>query len=195
MISFKSIILTGGPGGGKTTLINEICGELASKERFLVLPEAIFVAGKIGINPREKLFQRLIVETQRGLEDAVYRTLLSDDNRILLCHRGTLDPLAYWLNHGWPEEEFFSFTNTTRDEHYKRYSAVLHLVTAADGARDNYLRWPEAHRPESPEEAIKIDKLLEQAWENHSHYHRIDNAGKDWVAKSHEARQIITQYV
>jgi len=49
--------------------------------------------------------------------------------RLVLCHRGSLDPLAYWLAYGWTEGWFFACTVTTRQEHYSRYDAVIHLVT------------------------------------------------------------------
>lgn len=88
----------------------------------------------INISPRERLFQRVMVHLQLSLEDALARVLGPDDPRLILCHRGPLDPLAYWLDRGWPEDDFFTFTETQRQTLYRRYTAVIHLVTAADGA-------------------------------------------------------------
>jgi hypothetical protein len=189
----RSIVLTGGPGGGKTALIRELAADPDWRGRFLALPEAIGVAGQTEISMRERLFQRLMVEVQRGMEDAVERALEPGDGRILLCHRGTLDPLAYWLDRGWPEEEFFALTRTTRAEHYARYATVIHLVTAADGAVEHYRRWPDAHRPEQPEDAIRLDRLLERVWSGHPAYHRIGNTGRDWAGKSAAALEILKQ--
>jgi hypothetical protein len=188
----KCIALTGGPGGGKTALIEELAHDPAWRGRFLALPEAIFVAGRVGVSPRERLFQRLMVEVQRALEDGLARALDPDDPRFILCHRGTLDPLAYWLDRGWPEDEFFAFTGTNRVECYRRYTAVIHLVTAADGAPAHYTKWPDAHRPEQIEDAIRLDRLLHQVWRDHPHYHRLDNERKDWPAKSGEAQRILS---
>ena len=185
------IVLTGGPGGGKTTLIEELAHDPAWRGRFLALPEAIFSLGRVGISPREQLFQRLMVETQRALEEALARTLDPDDPRFILCHRGTLDPLAYWLDRGWAEEEFYSFTRTRREDHYRRYKAVIHLVTAADGAAAHYARWPDAHRPETIDHAVRLDRLLQEAWSGHPNYVYLDNVGRDWAQKSQEARQIL----
>lgn len=95
-----AVVITGGPGSGKSALIGELAANPAWRNRFLALPEAIAVAGQTGISPRERLFQRLMVEVQIGLEDAVACALEPDDQRILLCHRGALDPLAYWLDRG-----------------------------------------------------------------------------------------------
>ena len=188
----KRIALTGGPGGGKTALVEELARDPVWRGCFLVLPQAIFVAGRVGILPREQLFQRLMVETQRGLEQVSYRTLGVSDSRFVLCHRGTLDPLAYWLDRGWSEDAFFRFTKRSREDHFQRYVAVIHLVTAADGALPYYKRWPDAHRPETPAHAIHLDRLLEQVWSSHSNCFYVDNRARDWEAKSKEARRILS---
>jgi hypothetical protein len=188
----KFIVLTGGPGGGKTTLIEELAQDPVWHGSFLTLPEAILVAGRVGVSTKERLFQKLMVATQLALEDALAHTLDPSDRRFIICHRGTLDPLAYWLHHGWPEDEFFNFTRTRLKDHYRRYTAVIHLVTAADGAEEYYTRWPEAHRHEKIEDAIRLDKLLTQVWCDHPHYYRLGNQQKDWAAKSEKARDILS---
>jgi hypothetical protein len=189
------IALTGGPGGGKTTLIQEFSGDPAWAGKVASLPEAISLMGGIGISPGERLFQRLMVHIQMGLEDGLVRALGAGQDRLVLCHRGSLDPLAYWLDRGWAEDEFFAFTGTSRAEHYQRYAAIIQLVTAADGAQQAYRFWPEAHRSETPEDAIRLDRLLQRIWGEHPAYYRIDNEGKDWTAKSDQARQIIEAVV
>lgn len=185
------VVLTGGPGGGKTTLIDELAHDPLWTGRFVALPEAIFLMPNMHVSRREKLFQRVIVSMQMALEDGVKRALEANNPRLILCHRGSLDPLAYWLDRGWPEDEFFTFTGTTLAEHYRRYAAVIHLVTAADGAIDAYKRWPDAHRPETPEDATRIDRLLQRVWCRHSQYMRIDNNGKDWAMKSREIHNLL----
>jgi len=132
-----------------------------------------------------------MVALQMGLEDALRCALSDGPPRLVLCHRGSLDPLAYWLDRGWPEDEFFTFTGTKREDHYRRYTAVIHLVTAADGAVAHYARWPEAHRPEQVEDAIRLDGLLHQVWRGHPHYYRLGNEGRDLAAKSQAARRIL----
>ena len=136
-----------------------------------------------------------MVHLQLSLEDGLHRALGPDDPRLILCHRGTLDPLAYWLDRGWPEDEFFAFTETQRQDLYRRYTAAIHLVTAADGAAWAYKKWPEAHRPEEPADAIRIDRLLQQAWGGHRNYYRIDNEGRDWQAKSGAARESLARWL
>jgi len=185
-------VLTGGPGGGKTTLIEELTGNPPWAGRLAALPEAIFVMRHIGISPRERLFQRVMVHLQISLEDGLDRALGPDDPRAILCHRGSLDPLAYWLDRGWPEDEFLAFTGTKRQDHYRRYTAVIHLVTAADGAPAYYARWPDAHRPEQIEDALRLDGLLHDVWHDHPRYYRLGNERRDWPAKAEEARRVLS---
>lgn len=186
------IVLTGGPGGGKSTLIEDLRRDPTWAGRFVVLPEAVQYARFVHISPREKLLQRVIVHLQISLEDGLDRALGPTDSRSIICHRGSLDPLAFWLQRGWPEEEFFEFTGTRLEDHYQRYAAVIHLVTSADGVPGEYTRWPEAHRPEEAGEAIRLDRWLQQAWGGHPNYFRLDNVGKDWTTKSREARDILS---
>ena len=189
------IALTGGPGGGKTTLIEELAHDSAWAGRFAALPEAIVAMRYLGISVREKLFQRVMVYQQMAMEEALERALDPQDRRIILCHRGALDPLAYWLVQGWSQDEFFTYTKTTCADHYRRYSAVLHLVTAADGALEHYRRWPGAERHEPAEQAVRLDGLLHQVWRDHPHYYRVGNEGRDWAAKAQEARAILERYL
>ena len=192
-MSLRFIVLTGGPGGGKTTLVEELLRDPVWRSRVVALPEAISLTRGLGVSPAEPRFQRLMVALQMALEDALHRALGDGPPRLVLCHRGSLDPLAYWLARGWAEEEFFVYTATTRQEHYARYDAIIHLVTAAEGALHAYRRYPEAHRGETPQEAVHLDGLLRRVWGGHPRDVLIDNAGRDWPAKSAAARQALEQ--
>lgn len=187
------IVLTGGPCGGKSALIDDLRADPAWTARFLAWPETASFARIAGISPAEKLFERVVVHLAMALEDGLDRALEPADRRVILCHRGSLDPLAFWRQRGWSADEFFKFTGTTREAHYARYSGVIHLVTAADGALPAYSRWPAVHRPETPEEAIALDGWLEEAWRDHPGYRRIDNTGRDWATKSVAARAALAE--
>lgn len=189
------IVLTGGPGGGKTALIEDLRRDSEWAGRFVALPETVHYARFVDLSPAEQLFQRTIVHLQIGLEEALDRALGPADPRPIVCHRGSLDPLAFWRQRGWAEDAFYARTGLSRAEHYRRYAAVIHLVTAADGVPREYTRWPQAHRPEEPGEAIQLDRWLEEAWGDHPRYHRLDNAGRDWPAKSREARALLAPWL
>lgn len=189
----KVIVITGGPCGGKTMIIKELRGNIDYAEQIITLPEAIFTALKTNISPKDKLFQKIIVEIQAGMEYALDSCNNSD--RIIICNRGTLDPFAYWINSGWEKDEFFSFTETSVDEHYDRYTAVIHLQSTAINAREYYLKYPRAERHEPPEEAAKIDKLLYKSWMKHKNYFFIENNKFNWREKKGKALSIIEDII
>lgn len=55
-----------------------------------------------------------------------------------------------------------------------RYDAVIHMVTAADGALEFYQKYNEA-RYESVEQAIAVDKKVRNAYIGHNKYFIVDN--------------------
>jgi tRNA (adenine37-N6)-methyltransferase len=185
------IALTGGPGGGKSSLIEDLRNDPDWAGCFVTLPEAVQYARFLGISPGEKLFQRSIVHLQIGLEDGLGHALGEADPRPILCHRGSLDPIAFWRQRGWDPDEFYTLVGLSRQEHYQRYTGVIHLVTAADGVPSEYTRWPHAHRPEEASQAIQLDRWLAEAWGDHPHYYRLDNLNQDWASKSQAARAIM----
>lgn len=160
--------------------------------RWLMVPEAAPLLFQAGLDGGAKSFQRSVVGLQIALENAIASS--AKPGQILLCHRGTLDPLAYWLRNGWDEDEFFDYTGMTRDQHHTRYFGVIHLQTAAIGAEVSYRNWPHAHRPETVEQSAFIDRLLERAWSGHPRYVMVANDGLDWEAKSRMAREILKKW-
>jgi hypothetical protein len=187
------VALTGGPGGGKTTLLRELRAEDPEARRWIAVPESAPLLFQAGFNAREPSFQAAVVRLQLALETAC--AALARPGQVLVCHRGTLDPLAYWLRNGWDEADFFALTRMSPEEHLQRYAGVLHLQTAAIGAASHYRRWPDAHRPETPEQAAETDHFCAHAWSRHRAYCFIDNDGQDWPAKSRAARAALAGLV
>lgn len=150
-----AIVLTGGPCGGKTTFIHELREQHPSADRWLMVPEAAPLLFAAGLKATEQIFQRAVVRLQIALEETC--AMGAKPGQVLICHRGTLDPLAYWLTAGWPEAEFYNHVGFDRDELLGRYLAVIHVSTAALGAEQYYRCWPDAHRNESLQQAARID--------------------------------------
>jgi hypothetical protein len=90
------VALTGGPGGGKSSLLQRVCqgAEISTKVAFA--EEAIRQIGFLRIHPRQPEFQLAMVATQIGLETGMETALAFTPVRLLLFHRGTLDPCAFW---------------------------------------------------------------------------------------------------
>jgi hypothetical protein len=90
------IVLTGGPGAGKTTAADLFRREIG--DRVVVVPEAATLLFSGGF-PRVKeahatrSAQAAIYHLQRNLEDIQAARF---PERVLLCDRGTLDGAAYW---------------------------------------------------------------------------------------------------
>lgn len=85
------VVLTGGPGGGKTTAADLYRREIG--DEVVVVPEAatlLYLGGfpRAGVNGVRRATQRAIYHVQLNLEDAQSAHYRS---RVLLCDRGTVD--------------------------------------------------------------------------------------------------------
>src|SRR5688572_6117210 len=119
------IVVTGGPSGGKTTLIEALRKELGHQA--VIVPEAASILYRGGF-PRLKTphsalcTQRAIYSVQKELEELVPR-----ENRraqVTVCDRGSLDGVAYWPR---AERDFFRSVGCSRAAELRRYDWVLHL--------------------------------------------------------------------
>lgn len=75
--------------------------------------------------------------------------------------------------------------NMLRDN---RYDAVMHMVTAADGAQEFYDSISNEARYESVEEAIDKDKKIREAYMGHKRWVMIDNSVNDFQQKINNAK-------
>ena len=75
---------------------------------------------------------------QMALEDIFLETAIAAEQKtVIVCDRGVMDGMAYTNNQVWQAllDETAWSTIQLRD---RRYEAVVHLVTAADGAPQFY---------------------------------------------------------
>jgi predicted ATPase len=193
----ERFVLTGGPGGGKSSVAEALRASDPNAERWMLVPEAASLMLSAGLSQGTKRFQAGVVRVQLALEDSIAAALDDDpgpDDRVMVCDRGTLDSLAYWRLCGWDDKEFFDVTGLTLAEHLGRYDGVIHLETTAIGAEDHYRRGQGTGRLEPPEEAAHIDALIAEAWRDHKRLVRIDNAGRDWPTKLDAALDVIQRW-
>lgn len=177
------ITVTGGPSGGKTTLIEALQKELG--KMVSVVPESASILYRGGF-PRLKSHralihtQKAIYYTQKELEDLIYFEHMP---RLLVCDRGSMDALAYW-----PEgaESFFKLIHSTPEKEYARYDWVVHLDTASNGDYDTM----NPIRTESFSEAQTLNQRILDAWGQHPRRIRI-NQKKDFLSKMTTAHGVI----
>jgi hypothetical protein len=178
----KRIVLTGGPGAGKTAVLALVQQSLCRHLR--VLPEAAGVLFGGGF-PREdgsdarRAAQRAIYFVQRELEAAV----LGADVAIALCDRGTVDGAAYWPG----PASLWEAVGTTLDAELARYDAVIHLRTPA-------LEMGYDHsnplRIETAIQARAIDERIATAWARHPRRFEIAPAS-EFLTKAARAVEIL----
>ncbi len=156
------IVLTGGPGGGKTTAADLFRRELG--DEVVVVPEAATLLFSGGF-PRyddlesKKAVQRAIVSLQKNLED-VQKAHYPD--RILLCDRGTVDGAAYWPG---PPDEFFETLGSSLEAELARYDAAIFFQSAAVGGSG--IEGGNPTRIENLDQAASLDQQLMKLWVNH----------------------------
>ena len=66
------------------------------------------------------------------------------------------------------------------------YDAVVHLVTAADGAEEYYTTANNGARTETAEQARHLDSLVRKAWGEHPTHFTVDNSGKGGFAEKQQ---------
>jgi len=159
------IVVTGGPGGGKTTAADMFRREIG--ERIVVVPEAATMIFSGGFPRYEEVHaihsvQRAIFHVQRNLEDV---QAAKYPDRILLCDRGTIDGAAYWPGEA---ESFYEAMGTSLEVELSRYDGVIFFESAAVGGLG--IEGGNPARRESIAEAAKLDAQLRDIWSKHPHF-------------------------
>jgi predicted ATPase len=179
----KLVVLTGGPGAGKTAVLDVIQRELCT--HVVVLPEAASILWTGGFPRRHSMparcaAQRAIVRLQIEMQ----RMVIEEGHAaVILCDRGTLDGLAYWPR---TEAEYFDAFDSNRERELARYAAVIQLQppSAAQGYR------MEGPRTETAAEAASIDLRIARAWSGHPRHVVVDNEA-DFLVKLRRTIELI----
>jgi CYTH domain-containing protein len=177
------IVLTGGPCGGKSTSLSANTDRLQGLGfQVYRVPETatLLLGGGVGLrdaSPSQVVgIQAEMLHVMMALEGAFQAIAIGTGRpSVLLCDRGTMDVSAYLSAEAWTallDEHDWTVVGL-RD---RRYEAVIHLVTAADGAEAFYTTENNAVRTESPAQARMLDQRLRTAWVGHPHLRVIDNS-------------------
>ena len=174
----RRIVLTGGPGAGKTAVLELIRASFCNHVK--VLPEAagVVFGGGFPRAPEDearRAAQRAIFYVQRELEAAA----AVGNPAILLCDRGTIDGAAYWPG----PADLWSSVGTTLVQELLRYDVVIHLRTPPSDVGYNQAN---PVRVETAAEAAAIDERILRAWESHPKRFVIESSA-DFLDKAARA--------
>jgi len=186
MENIKRIVLTGGPCAGKTTALVRIIEHFSNLGfKVFTVPEVPTMYSQGGwsyLTPNRSLYyegELAILRTQLALENSfMHLAETCTKPTFVVCDRGTLDISAYIDRKMW--DELCEKCGTSTNELRKRYDAVLHLVSAADGAEQYYTTATNSTRYEQAnEEGLRIardlDKKVNRSWTGHPHLRVINN--------------------
>jgi len=149
----RKIVLTGGPGAGKTVITRALIEQFP--DRYVLVPEAA-TAVYSRLNTR---WDKLDLAGRRHVQRL--KTLLLD--------RGTIDGAAYWPDGA---DAYWIDLQTTLSAELRRYDTVLWLETAAalgiyDGDASNAVRFEDAAG------AVASGHQLLRLWQDHPRLHHV----------------------
>jgi predicted ATPase len=170
-MEIRSIVLTGGPGAGKTSVAAALSARWPA--RFAVVAEAATqVYERLGT-----CWADLDVDGRRDVQRRIYELQLDQERRLqemqtgktLLLDRGTVDGAAYWPDGA---EDYWRVLKTSHEAELRRYDAVIWLQSSAalgsyDGTASN--PW----RSEPAAAAVELDERLERLWQGHRNFRRV----------------------
>lgn len=167
----RRIVLTGGPGAGKSVISKRLAIDHPSL--FIRVPEA---ATQV-YHDLQTRWDKLDLPGRRDVQRAIFHLQVRQENELansfphhlLLLDRGTIDGAAYWPD---GPADYWQDLGTDHACELARYDAVIWLQTSAvlgiyDGDASNACRF------EDPLAAIASGNLLERLWAEHPHFLKI----------------------
>ena len=198
------LVLTGGPCAGKSSSLSRLV-EAAKREGFDVYaaPECATMVFNCGFSfpepddpmAKEKVlaFQKALFKLQLQLERSMTLMAASTGRpSILIFDRGLMDGKGYCTDEAW-SQLLDDVAHEGRDvvllgkpitEEYilQRYDAIIHMVTAADGAAGFYRHGETVDdtgnyvwRRETPDEAVELDRRTQSCWAEHPRHVVVRN--------------------
>lgn len=183
MQNITTIVLTGGPCAGKSTAMSWIQNAFTQRGyKVLFVPETAteLITGGVapwtcGSNLDYQCCQMRLQSEKEKVFLAAAKTM-PDEKILIVCDRGMMDNRAYMTDMDFQVvlDRIGETDVLIRD----RYDAVFHLVSAANGAPEIYLKNKESNpaRTETVEQAVELDNKLVSAWTGHPHLRVIDNS-------------------
>lgn len=171
----KRIVLTGGPGSGKTTVLNSIVNIYSSLGvKVIVVSETATEIINSGIKPfgDDKIdlldFQELVLSLQLSKEKLfdrsieLYKKSHPDKDILVIYDRGAIDNKAY-IN----DKDFNSILNQVCQNSYSSILNKYDLVIDLIGAKSFYTLENNHARSESADVALELGEKTLKSWTGH----------------------------
>lgn len=193
--SVRVIVLTGGPGSGKSTAMEALREDPEIGPNAHFVPEiASFIIAQVGLKPpnqeRDPVgfagFQQLIAGVQLLVEDGAVEQATRDGKPLVILDRALFDGAAY-LEGGL--EELNRITRFDLGAMGKRYSRVIQLEVAPPDVYEG-IRKNNPARSESHAKAFLLSNRIRDAWRLHPSHALIVN-GTGWKEKYARVREIV----
>mmetsp|Transcript_14243 Transcript_14243/g.21728 ORF Transcript_14243/g.21728 Transcript_14243/m.21728 type:complete len:230 (-) Transcript_14243:184-873(-) len=181
------VVLTGGPCSGKSSALSYLQKNVPGP--IYCLPEVATLMNNSGLKfcPDVSYDQYLshqlaICQLQLALEDNMTQVASSrhEDTSILLCDRGIIDNKGYMTSEQWTD--VLKTMDQTEASLLNNYAGVIHMDTAAKGALEFYKSGDtvddsgnKVSRSESSIEAVALDDVMWNVWQNHPYQFRVVN--------------------
>lgn len=176
-MEIESYVLTGGPCGGKTTILNKVIKEFG--DQIITTPEVASVLldnlfPKPGMDPAEmelwsRQFQPSVLQTQLGMEEMYRKEAERKMARLIIGDRGRRDGGGYWEQ---GVDDFNKTFGLNEKEENDRYAGIFHFESLAVHDPDLYEE-KKATNPARYENAVQAaarDEAIKKAWASHPNW-------------------------
>lgn len=181
MEDITTVVLTGGPGAGKSMVAEALKSELGDVATFV--PEAATLLLRGGFPSPDRgvsytpdwleCFQRAIALVQLELEEVHRLAAREHGHRLLILDRGLLDGVAFVDD----AAHWTRVTGLDPAEALKRYDHVIHLMSLAVSQPRLYDQHSNQHRRENLAESAALCHRTQAAWLGHHSHYLIENDG------------------
>lgn len=200
-LAVTKIVVTGGPGGGKSSVLSEISPFLTKLGFIVIVGEEIVTRNVYsGISPKDfdvETYQAMVIKQMLEREEefreaAEYLSKKYNKRVIIFYDRALLDNLAYMPRDMF--EKHIAEYGLTIENIRERYDSVIHMVTPAIGAEEAYTTENNLAREDTLKEAIELDYKTREAWQDSPNFHLIDNS-TGFVEKKRRFREFVYEFL
>jgi len=181
------VLLTGGPGAGKTSALATLRDRLARLGvQALLVPETAteLLRNSGGYEPswhgtpRHIAMQEVFMRHQLSQENGYIALagLRPEKPAVLLCDRGLLEGRVFCSPEQW--DECLRRLDTSDEKLLQRYDVIVHMKSTACGMENLYEYGPGSNNPNrfhTPEQARKWDEDAEFVHSSHPCYRVVEN--------------------